>query len=221
MEISLTNAGKRFRFDWIFRELTCTLRSGQRVALIGPNGSGKSTLMKVLAGHLSLSKGQIVFKNDAGTVVPPEEVYQWVSYAAPYIELIEEFTLEEAIQFHCRLKPLLPGLTPEKLYEILDLPKALQKEIRFFSSGMKQRVKLAFAICSNTPIVLLDEPSTNLDVRAVSWFHDLLQTYHHDRLILIATNDPTDLELCGDRLDVMGYKKKEAGSEVPGFREER
>ena len=204
MEITLTEAGKRFRFDWIFRGLTHHFEAGSSTALLGPNGSGKSTLMKVLSGHLSLSKGQVQFAHHKS--LAPEDVYKYISYAAPYIELIEEFTLDEALDFHIRLKPLMPGMDKEQLLDILALPKARQKEIRFFSSGMKQRVKLATAICSNTPALLLDEPSTNLDTKAVEWFHQLYQQYAQGRLCVIATNDPTDLALCAQQLDVLRWK---------------
>lgn len=205
MQIQLTDAGKRFRFDWIFRGLNYTFLSGQRYALLGPNGSGKSTLMKVLSGHLSLSKGKIVFQDKQQTL-DPEHVYRQVSYAAPYIELIEEFTLAETLDFHLRLKPLLPGLSPEQLYELLELPRARHKELRFFSSGMKQRVKLALAVCSDTPVLLLDEPTTNLDVQAVAWFKRLVEQYAGERLLVIASNDPGDLELCREQLSILDYK---------------
>jgi ABC-type multidrug transport system ATPase subunit len=204
MEITLTDAGKRFRFDWIFRGLTHRFQSGERTALLGPNGSGKSTLMKVLSGHLSLSKGRIQFAQNG--IILPDDVYKYVSYTAPYIELIEEFTLEEAIDFHIQLKPLLPGMDKTTFIDLLELPKARQKEIRFFSSGMKQRVKLAIAICTNTPILLLDEPSTNLDVKAVEWFHRLFEQYAGNRIAIIATNDPGDLRLCPQKLDIMEWK---------------
>jgi ABC-2 type transport system ATP-binding protein len=206
MEITLTNAGKRFRFDWIFRGLNHMLLPGGRTALLGPNGSGKSTLMKVLSGHLTLSKGAISFKHE-DKILAPEDVYQHIGYAAPYIELIEEFTLAEAIQFHHRLKPLQAGLTTASMMDLLELSKNRDKEIRFFSSGMKQRVKLALAICSDCPVVLLDEPSTNLDVNAIAWSHRLLDQYSNNRLIVIATNDPADLELCDKQVDIMGWKK--------------
>ena len=207
MDIHLTNAGKRFRFDWIFQGLSQQLSGGQRVAITGPNGSGKSTLMKVLAGHLSLSKGDIrFFHGNAAKPLEAEAVYQYVSYAAPYIELIEEFTLEEAIAFHSRLKPLIKGLDAGALLDILELPKARHKEIRFFSSGMKQRVKLALALCSDVPLILLDEPSTNLDVRAVDWYHQLTEQFVQERLLVIATNDPADLSLCNTTLDIMAFK---------------
>ncbi len=206
MTIQLSDAGKRFRFDWIFRKLHYRFETGERYALLGPNGSGKSTLMKVLSGHLSLSKGKIVFEEN-GTALDPDVVYRRVSYAAPYIELIEEFTLEEAIQFHARLRPLLPAFTPESLYELLELPRARSKALRFFSSGMKQRVKLALAICTDAPVLLLDEPTTNLDVQTVRWFKQLVETHAGDRLLVVASNDPGDLELCREQINILDYKQ--------------
>lgn len=207
MHIHLQDIGKRYRLDWIFRGVNYTFEAGQRYALLGPNGSGKSTLMKVLSGHLTPSKGAVDFYLTSGNPLPPEEVYRYISYAAPYIELIEELTLEEALRFHAGLKPLLPGMTPARVYDLLALPRTRQKEIRFFSSGMKQRVKLALALCSDTPVLLLDEPATNLDVQGVAWYKNLIQEFAADRLVVIASNDPHDAEFCPVHLQVLDYKK--------------
>lgn len=205
MTIHLQNTGKRFRLEWIFRNLDYTFQTPGRYAILGPNGSGKSTLLKVLSGHLSPSKGRISFEKN-GAILDPDIVYRSVSYAAPYIELIEEFTLEEALKFHAGLKPMLPEMTPARLYEILALPRTRSKEIRFFSSGMKQRVKLALAICCDTPVLLLDEPATNLDVQGVEWYKNLIQEYAEDRLVVIASNDPHDAEFCPVHLKILDYK---------------
>ena len=205
MTVRLQNTGKRYRLDWIFRGLEYTFESPGRYAVLGPNGSGKSTLLKVLSGHLSPSKGRILFEIN-GKTLEPDEVYHSVSYAAPYIELIEEFTLEEALKFHARLKPMLPGITPARLYELLSLPRARAKEIRFFSSGMKQRVKLALAICCDTPILLLDEPATNLDVQGVEWYKNLIGEFAAERLVIIASNDPHDAAFCPVHLNILDYK---------------
>ncbi len=207
MTIQLQNTGKRYRLEWIFRDLDYTFQSAQRYAILGPNGSGKSTLLKVLSGHLTPSKGSIFFEKN-GAKVDPDILYREVSYAAPYIELIEEFTLEEALHFHAKLKPMLPGLTPNRLGEILALSRARTKEIRFFSSGMKQRLKLALAVCSASPILLLDEPATNLDEQGVAWYKNLLQEYAADRLVVIASNDPHDAEFCPLHLNILDYKKQ-------------
>ena len=203
--ICLESTGKRYRLEWIFRNLDYTFHSAQRYAILGPNGSGKSTLLKVLSGHLSPSKGQVSFAEN-GQNIAAEEVYRWVSYAAPYIELVEEFTLEEALHFHSRLKPMQPGITVNRLGELLALPRARTKEIRFFSSGMKQRLKLILAICSATPILLLDEPATNLDEQGVAWYKNLIQEYAADRLVVIASNDPHDAEFCPWHLSILDYK---------------
>jgi ABC-type multidrug transport system ATPase subunit len=160
----------------------------------------------VLAGQLSLSKGQITWQSD-GRQVPPDQVYQRVSYAAPYIELIEEFTLREAVTFHAQLQPLAQDLDVEMVLRRLDLARAHDKEIRFFSSGMKQRVKLALAICAATPILLLDEPTTNLDLEAIAWFQALLKERQSNRIVIIASNDPADLALCSHSLNIMDFKR--------------
>ncbi|MCC7465351.1 MAG: ATP-binding cassette domain-containing protein [Saprospiraceae bacterium] len=205
MTIQAKNIGKRYRLEWIFRGLTHSFQAGDRWAILGPNGSGKSTLMKVLSGHLSPSKGDINFIHN-NFAVKEENVYKHIGYAAPYIELIEELTLEEALKFHTRLKPLLPGFTPATLYELLALPKTRQKEIRFFSSGMKQRLKLALAICSQTPVLLLDEPATNLDLQGIGWYKKLIAEYAQQRLVIIASNDPHDADFCPNHLNILDYK---------------
>ncbi len=205
MSIQVQNIGKRYRLEWIFRGINAHFQAGERWAILGPNGSGKSTLMKVLSGHLSPSKGEISFFQN-GVKIKEEDVYKKIGYAAPYIELIEELTLEEALRFHAKLKPLLPGFTPAALYDLLALPKTRQKEIRFFSSGMKQRLKLAFAICSDTPILLLDEPATNLDVQGIEWYKNLIATYAAERLVIIASNDPHDAAFCPNHLNILEYK---------------
>lgn len=207
MNITLQNVGKRYRLEWVFRGIDFQFDAGKRYAILGSNGSGKSTLMKVLSGHLSPSKGKAVFSKNEKTIAP-EDVYKHLSYAAPYIELIEELTLEECLAFHSKIKPLLPGFTHDTIFDILSLPRAHKKEIRHFSSGMKQRLKLVLAICSDTPILLLDEPATNLDVQGVEWYKQLIGEYAAQRLTIIASNDPHDVEFCPIHLNILDYKKQ-------------
>ena len=130
MDLVLNNVGKRYRFDWIFRHIDYHFKAGHKYAILGPNGSGKSTLMKVLSGHLTPSKGQIEFRI-AGKKILVDAVYRHLSYAAPYIDLIEEMTLEEAINFHQRFKPLSQNLGTKELIELLGFSKSKRKEIRF------------------------------------------------------------------------------------------
>lgn len=202
MDIHLADAGKRYRFEWIFRGLDYHFRLGTPTAITGPNGSGKSTLMKVLSGHLSLTKGVVQYHPPT----TPEQVYEKIAYAAPYIDLIEEFTLQELVEFHARLKPFSDGIDSRSFVEMLELEKARHKEIRFFSSGMKQRLKLGLAICAKAPVLLLDEPSVTLDAQAIEWFHRLFATVAPHKTCIIATNDPSDLDLCSSQLNILDFK---------------
>lgn len=207
MDIVLKDIGKRYRFEWIFRHLTFDFKSGGRYAILGPNGSGKSTLMKVLSGHLTPSRGKILFTNQ-GQKIDPDELYRSVSYAAPYIELIEEFSLREAIAFHQRFKPFLENLQVDDLIELLGFEKSVDKEIRFFSSGMKQRLKLVLAICSEADLLLLDEPTTNLDVQGAEWYRDLVNRFLGNRTVIVASNVEEDYAFCEEVIRVLDWKGK-------------
>ncbi len=205
MDVVLENIGKRYQFEWIFRHVNYSFQAGKAYAILGPNGSGKSTLMKVLSTHLTPSKGKISY-HQKWQKVKPDEVYLHVSFAAPYIELIEEFTLLEALCFHNNFKPLLQQLNSEDIIHLLNFSKYKNKEIRHFSSGMKQRLKLALAICSDTSILLLDEPSTNLDKDGIEWYHQLISQFAENRLVVIASNVETDYSFCTKQINITDFK---------------
>lgn len=205
MRIKLTGVAKRYRREWILRQIDLDFTAAGRFGIKGPNGSGKSTLLKMLSGHLTPTKGSIQFLLE-DKEVPVAEVYHHLSYAAPYIELIEEFTLEEAIQFHQRFRPLLPGLSVDSLIERLGLQRARSLPVAQFSSGMKQRLKLALACCTEAQFILLDEPTTNLDEQGVAWYHSLLDEFVGSRLLIIASNVPDDYRICKEVIDVIQFK---------------
>ena len=207
MEVSFHNVSKRYRYEWIFRDVNFTFGNGKKYAILGPNGSGKSTLLKVLSGHLTPSKGKVNFSAGEKKIAI-DQVYLHTSYAAPYIDLIEEFTLLEALNFHKKFKPFLNQLENSDLIEILGFQKSKNKLIRYFSSGMKQRLKLVLAICSESPILLLDEPTTNLDLQGMEWYRDLIKTYAKNRLVVIASNIEADYDFCDATLNILDYKKK-------------
>ena len=203
--LQLDDLGKRYRYEWIYKGLSATVAAGERVALLGPNGSGKSTLMKTLSGQLTPSKGKLTYRV-ADATVPTDRIYRHLSYAAPYIELIEEFTLREAIDFHRQFKPLLSTLDTDALIELLDFKRSRDKEIRNFSSGMKQRLKLALACCTASELLLLDEPTTNLDEQGVRWYRDLIERFGGSRTIIVASNVAVDYAFCDRRLSILDYK---------------
>ncbi|MBX2921863.1 MAG: ATP-binding cassette domain-containing protein [Chitinophagaceae bacterium] len=210
MTILLTNTGKRFNREWIFRHLDFQFVTGTYYAVTGPNGSGKSTLLQVIAGALSPSEGSISFQAENRKAVANhhggDQLFSFISIAAPYLELIEEMTLVEFLRFHARFKPFLPSLTTASVIDIIGLEKARDKQIRFFSSGMKQRVKLAQSILSATPVLLLDEPCTNLDAEGIRLYKRLVEEYASGKLIIVSSNDETEYSFCREQINILDYK---------------
>ena len=206
MKINLTKLGKRFNRDWIFRNLDFQFSHRKHYAITGPNGSGKSTLLQIIAGSAIHNEGSIdYFENDKS--LSPEKIFQKISFAAPYLEVIEEMTLTEFFSFHDNMKGWQPQMETKEIISIVNLKKAAHKQIRYFSSGMKQRVKLAQAIFSNTPIVLLDEPLTNLDEEGVSLYLNLIEKYCENRMVIISSNDKKEYSFCNEMIDLREFKK--------------
>jgi ABC-type multidrug transport system ATPase subunit len=205
MKITLSNAGKRFNREWIFRKADLQFQSTIAYAITGPNGSGKSTLLQSIGGMLQLSEGAINYANAKGEL-RNEEVYKTISFCAPYLDVIEEMTLIEFLQFHQQFKSFLPGLDSQQVIKILGLDGAANKQIRNYSSGMKQRVKLAQAILSHTTIVLLDEPCSNLDAGGIALYHSLINKYCKQRLVIVSSNDEVEYQFCKEIIAIQQFK---------------
>ena len=206
MQIQFSAASKRFNKEWIFSNLNFSFVTGQHYALIGNNGSGKSTLLQVIAGYIGLTKGQVNWMDNEGQSIDSSKIYQHISIAAPYLELVEEFTALEQIAFHQQFKPLQTNLNPIDLLEKTGLIKSADKQIRNFSSGMKQRLKLALAIFDQAPVLLLDEPCSNLDQEGIQTYHQLMQAYAMHKLIIVASNDPQEYQFCNQQLALSDFK---------------
>ncbi|MDZ4807412.1 MAG: ATP-binding cassette domain-containing protein [Bacteroidota bacterium] len=213
MTICLYDAGKRFNRDWIFRHFNYTFESGQSYAITGANGSGKSTLLQALSGGMYINEGRMEWAmgnlptGQADKQWANEQVYNHVSICAPYLEVVEEMTLREFLDFHHGFKPFLSGITTDSIITVLGLEKAVNKQIRYYSSGMKQRVKLAQCIFSDTAIVLLDEPCTNLDAAGIELYHSLIADYCKDRLVVVSSNDEVEYKFCNQKIDISNYKR--------------
>jgi ABC-type multidrug transport system ATPase subunit len=194
MRVILNKVGKQFDQHWVIREMSGSFSAPEAVAVLGQNGSGKSTLIKMLSGYVQPDAGTLEFIDSSK--ITADEIYQKVSMAAPWMELIEEFTLEESLQFHGRFRNWIKPYTIKQLLEISELTHAAHKQIRHYSSGMKQRVKLLLAILTQSQLLLLDEPCSNLDANAVSWYQQLLKEHRGDRLVFVASNHQTEEIFC-------------------------
>lgn len=205
MKISLEHIGRRFNREWIFRDVNYEFESGQTYAILGSNGAGKSTLLQVISGSLTSSEGTIkYFQGDK--LLDQDEIFIHQSMAAPYLELIEEFSLTELIDFHFRFKKYRRGFDKRSFIELLGLKNSEFKALKHFSSGMKQRVKLALAFCSDTELLLLDEPSSNLDQQGLDWYLKLASTECSDRLVIICSNQESEYSFCQNRINLADYK---------------
>ncbi|HSZ87115.1 MAG TPA: ATP-binding cassette domain-containing protein [Puia sp.] len=227
MKITLTDVGKRFNREWIFRHLNFEFTNGNAYAIIGPNGSGKSTLLQVIAGAMAESEGTIEYTMDDGrwsmtesktttevrqrsTIngqLPSGNIHQQISISAPSLELIEEMTLIEFLEFHHIFKPFISIINTEQIITEIDLERSAHKQIRYYSSGMKQRVKLAQAIFTDTPVLLLDEPCTNLDEEGIELYQELIKNYSEDRIVIVSSNDIQEYQFCNERINILDYKK--------------
>ena len=207
MTISLSDAGKRFNRDWIFRHVNYTFTAGKSYAIVGPNGSGKSTLLQIISGAVGLSEGQLaVAATGSPATAITENFYQYISIAAPYLEVVEEMTATEFLQFHQAFKPLLPRHAVTDILAAVGLSTAAHKQIRYYSSGMKQRIKLAQAIFSDVPVVLLDEPCTNLDGSGIALYQQLINDHCNNRLVIVSSNDEAEYGFCNEQINMLAFK---------------
>jgi ABC-type multidrug transport system ATPase subunit len=195
MQIRTENLGKRFGGTWLFRDLNLQFTGKGAYALTGHNGSGKSTFLKILAGYLPPSRGQVHWRSDDGKPLASENWYKHLAWAGPYTELVEEMTLKEMLAFYSKFKYL--KISTLELEEELALGKTTQ-QLKFFSSGMKQKLKLALAFYGTAEVLLLDEPTSNLDSRNAAWYQSVLEKSLTEKLILIASNEPKEYTLAQD-----------------------
>lgn len=205
MRIRVTNLGKRFNRDWIFRNLNFQFDFDKHYAITGPNGSGKSTLLQVISGSALHNEGDINYYLSEKPI-ESEKIFKKISFAAPYLELVEEMTLIEFFSFHHKMKGWIDTFDSKSIISLLGLEKSAHKQIRYYSSGMKQRAKLAQAIFSDVPVVLLDEPLTNLDEEGISLYQNLIHNYCKNRLVIVSSNDKKEYAFCDEVIDMRDYK---------------
>jgi len=208
MHITLNKISRKFNYEWIFRDVDYEFEQGNAYAILGSNGSGKSTLLQIISGHLHPSSGTLQYKHE-GKEIAIEDFFRHVTFSGPYLELIEEFTLEEMLTFHSRFRKFRNGLDVTGVMEATGLTRNRNKPIKYFSSGMKQRVRLALALLTQSEVVLLDEPAANLDRKAIEWYRNLIENNKDSRIIIVCSNSQSDEhDFCTQSIVIDDYKKK-------------
>jgi ABC-type multidrug transport system ATPase subunit len=199
--ITASNVSKRYGFQWIIKDFNAVFNQGKVYGIAGKNGSGKSTLIKILSGYLTPSKGNVSYQISDKKIVQ-DQAYVHITLAAPYTDLINEYTLKEMFLFHQKFKPLKENFSLARFEEEIQLSGQKDKLLGHFSSGMKQKIQLALSVFSDTSILLLDEPTSFLDANAKKWFLEILTKNKMDRIVIIASNDQYDLNLCDEIIEI-------------------
>jgi len=207
MLLAADNLAKRFRRRVLFRELSFRVEPGAPLAITGANGSGKSTLVKILAGVLRATKGSVELTLD-GTALPANERPLHVGLVAPYFQVYDGLSPRENLAFIAKARHL-PGAQAhiDATLKHVQLDRRSGDLVKTFSSGMKQRMRFAAALLASPPVLLLDEPTSNLDTAGREMVHRFIKQQRDEgRLLVIATNDPADTALCTERIHVEDYR---------------
>lgn len=184
--IRLDDIGKKYYQRWIFKDINFDFAENRHLALVGKNGSGKSTLLRVISRQLTPSIGKVVYENEANEI-PVNHSYRYLSWSGPHVQPYLDLNLEEHIRLHFSLKtPILKK--PQEMVSILNLVAHKEKPLRYFSSGMLQRVKVGLALFTKSEVLMLDEPTSNMDVENAAFMLDLIKQHLGGRIFVLASN---------------------------------
>jgi ABC-type multidrug transport system ATPase subunit len=205
MKILAENLEKKFRQEYVIKNFNFEFQDHKKYAIVGPNGSGKSTLLQLLSQFSLPTKGSVKYLDNQGNLIENDLAFKQISFAAPYSEIIEEFTISELISFLVGLQNLPSAFNINAFEEFSELKTNPNKLIKDFSSGMKQKTKLTLAFSTPRPFLFLDEPTTNLDFKSKDWFQRKLEA-EKDKLIVIASNEESEIKYCEERIQILDFK---------------
>ncbi len=208
IKLEVQNIKKIFNGRKVFSDINFQLENKSALAITGRNGSGKSTLVKILAGVLSPTNGQVDFYlNDKA--IDLENRYKHFGFVAPYLQLYDEFTAIENLELFSRIRNI--GVEKgyiDLLLNRVNLYERKDSYVREYSSGMKQRLKYAFALLHKPPLLILDEPRSNLDAEGISVVYQIIQEQKQSGCVVVATNDSEDIQFCNQEIDLNQFRNK-------------
>ncbi len=198
---------KRFGRRLIFNNLNFHLKENGVFGVTGANGSGKSTLVNILAYILSPSSGKVIHCNDGKRIIS-EHLHNYIGFVSPYLVLYDEFTAWENLNYIAQIRGI--KLNKNKVVDLLNqflLYNRRNDLVKTYSSGMKQRLKFIFALMHSPPLIILDEPTSNLDVLGKGFVYKIIEQESKHSIIIIASNDEEDLSYCSTSINLEDYKK--------------
>jgi heme exporter protein A len=206
--LKCTNISKRYNGKIIFKDVNISLTEKSSLVITGRNGSGKSTLLKVISQLIRLDKGKIELDVN-GEKISREKFFNKIGFFSPYINLYDELTGFENLDFFYDIKVEKKEGKNEIIKELLEkvgLYKRRDDLIRNYSSGMRQRLKLAFSVLNNPQLLLMDEPRTNLDEEGISVVYKIAEEQKNRGILILATNEAEDTSICSTNLNIEDYK---------------
>ena len=204
--LTLQNITKSFGRRLIFKEINYKFENGKVYGFSGRNGSGKSTLVKIAAGLISPTNGKVIHK-DSDKEIISEKLHNYIGFVSPYLVLYDEFNAEENLMHFSNIRGIkfdrerADFLLNE--FELLNRKKDLLKG---YSSGMKQRMKFISALLHMPKILFFDEPTSNLDNSGKEKVYEIINRESKNNLVIVASNETSDLALCGEVLEIENYK---------------
>ena len=204
--VEANELNKTFGRRLIFNGINFRYDESGVFGISGPNGSGKSTLVKIIAGLISPTKGRIIHKNSEGEIIP-EKLHNHIGFVSPYLVLYEEFTAWENLQIFSKIRDI--NLNKDYANDLLNrflLYNRRSDLVKTYSSGMKQRMKFIFALIHNPELLIFDEPTSNLDDEGRKSVYEIIENKSRNNIILIASNDKADLDLCSQVVDLKAFK---------------
>ncbi len=193
MTLTVKNLGYYYSTRSIFKNLVFEQKSGECLAITGPNGSGKSTLVRILTGLLTPKSGSVTY-HKAGEALT--SVQHTLGLVTPWIQLYRDLSALENMQLFAAAHQVDDAEERmEELFSKVGLEGRQDEPLKEYSSGMIQRAKYACALYHQPEIIVLDEPTANLDQEGRSMVLDLVEELRKDKLLIIATNEAEEVEL--------------------------
>lgn len=208
-KLTLENLTKSFGRRLIFKNINEVFNSGNIYGFAGSNGSGKSTLAKIVAGIISPTSGKVIHSIN-GKIINSDNIHEHLGFVSPYLVLYDEFTAEENIVHSLKIRGL--AIDQERInfhFNNFNLYDRKNDLLKGYSSGMKQRVKFIFALAHNPSILIFDEPTSNLDANGKDTVYRIVETESKNKLVILASNEESDLSLCKSNIYVENFKQHE------------
>lgn len=190
----------------IFNNINFNFNNSGIFGISGLNGSGKSTLIKIISGLTSPSSGRIIHNYNEKSIIP-EKLHNYIGFVSPYLMLYDEFSAWENLNYFSKIRNV--PFDKDKINYLLDSFLLLNRKddlVKTYSSGMKQRLKFIFALMHSPHLLLLDEPTSNLDAEGKEKVYSILKKESGTSIIIIASNEESDLEICSSLIQLEKYK---------------